>query len=663
MGAKQIIKNALDNRIGKETYSLSDISDKTQIVSFDIFDTLVVRDVNIPADVFRIMEDRLGIAGFQKKRIEAEKKAREIKSDTSEVTIDEIYQSYEGITRETISEYIKTELQTEISLCHPNLDIIPFFEQCKEKYKVIIVSDMYLPAEMMRKMLDSCGITSYEKLYVSCDIGKSKYDGNLFEYIAADLKVDISEITHIGDDFKSDYLNARKKRIQTIKVRKQKSKRITSGYALHDYKKNDSDETGIIYNYINNTTNKKESFYYRFGYENVGVLLRGFSKWLINKMSAENVEQVLFIARDGYLMKEVYDTLGYSKEIPSFYFEMSRRSAMIPATFSKGLDYESMLEVIRLPACIKIGQLLEAWGLDEDVYSALIDELGINNTKEYRTSNLQNEKSIRILYERIKNDIESNAKSEYLLFLEYLKEFHFEKKTALVDIGWSATIQKELIKTLKAEKVNGDIRGYYLALDRRAAVNSDGLIAEGYLWDHYNDDNGEMEEGAFVGLIETLFHEQAGSVKGYSYNEEGIYAERYPYEYSLPGGILDEINIIDELQRGTIDFVKSTSNRIVIEDINICKKQSFGFLRDCFVEPSSAMIKKFGNIRYFDMGSFTYLARPKMSLVKYVFKPRSFIIDFYESEWSIGFLKAILKCNISYERLWKALWFIRHMTI
>ena len=36
-----------------------------------------------------------------------------------------------------------------------------------------------------------------------------------------------------------------------------------------------------------------------------------------------------------------------------------------------------------------------------------------------------------------------------------------------------------------------------------------------------------------------------------------------------------------------------------------------------------------------------------------------FVTDFYKSEWPIGFLKAVLKVNISYERLWELLWHIK----
>ncbi|MBO4845618.1 MAG: hypothetical protein J5525_04850 [Lachnospiraceae bacterium] len=659
--SKRITKKVLDNRVGKEYFSLNDISDNTKVVSFDIFDTLILRDVDKPSDVFKIIEKEYNIPGFYKKRIMAEQEARKKDPCNPEVKIEDIYNSYEGISQEEAAKYIDFELQTEMDLCHPNLDIVPFYEACKEKYKVIITSDMYISNDMMEKILISCGITGYIKLYVSCDVGRSKYNkGELFEHIASDLKIRTDEITHFGDDYKSDYMNAKSKGVHANKLRRLQRNKLISDYLVRNGKKKNSEQFGIIYNFIRNTTSKDFDFYYRFGYENVGVLLWSFCKWLIEKMSSENIEQVLFIARDGYMIKEVYDALGYSKVIPSYYFEMSRRSAMIPASFSKGLSYDEMLEIIRLPACIKAGQLLEAWGLEETDYKDVLIELEIDDNTEYRRSGLKEEIRIRNLYDRVKEDIKANAAKEYELFLKYLEKYHLEKKTALVDIGWSATIQKELIKTRKNEGLDVDVRGFYLALDRTSSVNSEDLNAEGFLWDHYNVYSDEPEEGAYVGMIETLFHEQLGSVKKYSSDGDDVLAKRYPYEYEMPGGILDEISVLNRIQQGTTDFTKAISDRSHSEVISLNGKEAFGLLKNCIMEPSMEMIKNFGSIRYFDIGDFTYLAKPKMSLGRYILNPKRFTRDFYEAEWPIGFLKAVLRINISYEGLWNTLWYIKH---
>ena len=58
---------------------------KYEYISFDIFDTLVKRDLERPADVFLVVEKKyqmqtgMAIDGFAEKRITAEKKARKLR--------------------------------------------------------------------------------------------------------------------------------------------------------------------------------------------------------------------------------------------------------------------------------------------------------------------------------------------------------------------------------------------------------------------------------------------------------------------------------------------------------------------------------------------------------------------------------------------------------
>ena len=147
---------------------------KHDCVSFDIFDTLVKRYVSLPTDVFDIVELRYNslhgtsnekIRGFKELRINAELKAR--KKIIEEVSIDEIYNFIEFSP--AINEELKNlELKTEYEVCIPNKSIVGLFNEClKNGKKVIITSDMYLPEDIIKDILSHCGITGYEKLYLS----------------------------------------------------------------------------------------------------------------------------------------------------------------------------------------------------------------------------------------------------------------------------------------------------------------------------------------------------------------------------------------------------------------------------------------------------------------------------------------------------------------
>ena len=74
---------------------------------------------------------------------------------------------------------------------------------------------MYLPEVVLRTILDKCGYSTIEKIYVSCDCKARKDDGELFSYVLMNEKKKPEQMIHIGDNKKSDIFEAEKKQINT----------------------------------------------------------------------------------------------------------------------------------------------------------------------------------------------------------------------------------------------------------------------------------------------------------------------------------------------------------------------------------------------------------------------------------------------------------------
>ncbi|OOP79415.1 hydrolase, partial [Helicobacter pylori] len=114
---------------------------KYDVISFDIFDTLLLRPFIKPTDLFWYIETKYNIKGFHQARILAEVQSREI-SKRQDITLDEIYHQ---IPKEFHS-YKGVEIATEKEVLIPNLEMLELYRFAKENNKrVIIVSDMYLP--------------------------------------------------------------------------------------------------------------------------------------------------------------------------------------------------------------------------------------------------------------------------------------------------------------------------------------------------------------------------------------------------------------------------------------------------------------------------------------------------------------------------------------
>ncbi len=185
--------------------------DNYNIVSFDIFDTLIIRNnLNKPSDLFDLIND----AEFKTKRIEAEKLAR-AKAAKSEITLDDIYEHLplydSGI-----------EIEAECSVCKSNSEMIPLFNYCRHSGKrILIISDMYLSSNVLTRILISAGYdVNGVDICVSSEYKDTKQSGKLYESVLREKHLDPGRMLHIGDNFQSDYIMAKRNGINAFLYKK-----------------------------------------------------------------------------------------------------------------------------------------------------------------------------------------------------------------------------------------------------------------------------------------------------------------------------------------------------------------------------------------------------------------------------------------------------------
>ena len=129
------------------------------VISFDIFDTLLLRTLMDPQDVWRIMEEKERAKGFAKARRMADAKTYAVATKRGgETTISE---AYELIPKWA---YMKDkELEYEDRLLVPNPEIVALWHKAGELGKKrAILSDMYLPGAFVKKLLKDRGIDGWD---------------------------------------------------------------------------------------------------------------------------------------------------------------------------------------------------------------------------------------------------------------------------------------------------------------------------------------------------------------------------------------------------------------------------------------------------------------------------------------------------------------------
>lgn len=193
--------------------SLSSTCENYNVISFDIFDTLIVRLCASPEKVFYIVEDLYNreyknkISDFFHNRIVAEQTAR-LASNMEEVSLDDIYNCLTSFYDIEICNRLKTlETVVEIEQCSARLDILEIYNKCiSNKKDVFIVSDMYLSLDVIKQILIKNDIKLPKKIYLSSDVNKTKRKGSLFRLLLQENNLKAKDVLHIGDNIKSDFL-------------------------------------------------------------------------------------------------------------------------------------------------------------------------------------------------------------------------------------------------------------------------------------------------------------------------------------------------------------------------------------------------------------------------------------------------------------------------
>ena len=153
-------------------------------VTFDVFDTLLLRPLARPQDLFLLLEEALGVPGLARMRRQAEEEARERKARAGlprEVTLGEIWAVLQEETGVDAGEGMARERDLEARCCQGD----PYFTQrstvLRRQGKTLgLLSDMYLEQATVQGLVEQAGFGAFDFCLVSGEEGVSKGEGGLY---------------------------------------------------------------------------------------------------------------------------------------------------------------------------------------------------------------------------------------------------------------------------------------------------------------------------------------------------------------------------------------------------------------------------------------------------------------------------------------------------
>lgn len=629
--------NNISNDIEKK--KIFSLVKQYEVVSFDVFDTLVLRNVVDPKDLFKAVEveyenrhSKKLDYDFYEKRHECEMQARVCRAHQEDIVFDDIYDALLKYYSEDVCEKLK---EIELSLEKEFIVLNPFMKDVydyaiKSNKRVYFVSDMYLPQSFLNEILSELGYGFYEHFYVSCEYMKTKHHGSLFKLIKEKENIDDGVWLHIGDNYNSDVYMAEVNGVvgyHYIKVSEREG-------VYENLELEDSIVTAIEINKVHTNFN---DYWFDFGFGAVARLYYFIAKWLVENAKDE-VDNIYFLARDGYIIKKIVDDY-FSNELGSVkthYLYTSRRAFQF-AECAEG-DIEELAFILtrfnpQFDQKITVREILSNLNVEQSEFESSLKEYDL----ELDTLLSINDGSLTRAQKFIKNNsgeilkILNQEKEALLKYLE--QEGLFEnKRNAIFDVGWRGSIQKSM-QSLLGSKLMGFYFGTNQFVHNDVAKHSKGFVIDKGL-------PNEMSEfiSHYLMIFEMLFTAPHGSLQYFKEEEEG---EITPVLSDVEnGGVF--YNAISSLQKGAV------------EGVGEIKKYSRFFGVDNTVFSIKKIKNKLASKRFVDLYHFSSLSNSVgfgecSDLKKYV--------DIYEMSCYVK-KEGELKTRASYN-LWPGAYLVR----
>lgn len=302
------------------------------VVSFDVFDTILLRPFRNQRDVFSMLELELNWPGFREDRIGAEKEARKGTSGASkhapiEVTLRDIYERLHQRSGVDIEVGMQAELRLEARYTRPNEYLVDvMYSLIGAGKQVVLTADTYFSADEIRQLLTAAGIDIDLPIFVSSEHGQSKRTGGLYDVVrmvCSDGTDHGLSFIHVGSDRVSDVANAQKGG-WSARLYKGIHDLNTPSWSRDGQPLRSSAALGLIDIKFGNVTRASGGRlnHYAFGYRYAGPMALAYVDWLERRARELHLDQLVFLSPGGYLPHMLFEQLG--SEIPVRYLPWSK---------------------------------------------------------------------------------------------------------------------------------------------------------------------------------------------------------------------------------------------------------------------------------------------------------------------------------------------------
>lgn len=537
---------------------LAERLEKYDVVSFDVFDTLLFRACSRPVDVNYFTGMTLGYPNLIEIRPRVEQYLREKLQNRGmgrEVAFAQIWEEMERETAIRQQDGMAAEWEWEQRLCFANPYMQAVVRLLRNKGKrLAALSDMYLGKDYLQTLLRRCGYGDFDALLVSCDYGVSKGTGELYSRLQKELGSHLS-YAHVGDNVQSDYRQANRRGITGILY--PNVNRAGEKYRTGDM----SSVTGSIYRGLVNAQIHCGLFSfsreYEYGFLYGGLFAAGYCRFIHRYCREREMDRILFLSRDGALLYQAYCRMYPQEASKAAYVYWSRPAAAKITAGSFRQEYLQRFVLQKAQGEYTLEDVFRSMEL-EDMLPSLCRTLG--TVPQTRLTNKTAEDVTHYLIDAYAQVLEHYREQREAGKAYYRPILAGCRRAAAVDIGWAgsgAVMLDEAVNRIWG--LHCPVTGILAGTNTGASASPDAFESfflngrlVSYLYSQReNRDLWKYHDAAQGHNLywELLLGSPEGSLKGFFFAETGRPACRF---YDPPA----RAQGIREIHRGSLDFVE-----------------------------------------------------------------------------------------------------------
>ncbi len=464
------------------------LSDRCDVVTFDLFDTLFIRRIHDPdlvkAPVARYIAARAAQAGI----VCSWQKIQKIRDHTEHLQRKETGLSFEDqeacypvfmkksllqifgkhYEDQLLDDVTRYELEMESSMLVPREKLVDWLSELHASgKKIYILSDIYLPSQHLKILVERGGFLRYtDDLVSSADTFLAKASGKAFPLVQERFGLDTSSWLHVGDNPFSDGLRPSQFGIQALvlqdgleKHRKALIKRYVNYSRGNIFYRGRALQQLIL---PHDGENKARSLLYAEGYNFLGPMIGGFIQHIAEECRRLGITKLFFLSREGYTFKKVWEQcmplLFPDGDLPEIeYLYVSRMALAGAGCAQEGLTRNGVSIAFLPPGNRDFRDLARIFQFDLELLQPHLERhhLTADTCLVPRHEGFEKTNRLRLMEllddEGFQEEVRRQSRPSARALERYLEDLNFfdHEQVAIVDIGWLGTIQRFLYTAVR----------------------------------------------------------------------------------------------------------------------------------------------------------------------------------------------------------------------